>query len=190
MKSISVYLGAHPGNNPVFCGTAHELGRRLALDGWRLIYGGANVGTMKALADGCLEAGGSCVGVFPSGFKGKPEYAENGIDVVRHSLTEMIYCADFSERKAKMEELGDCCVALPGSWGTMDELFTYATNSELKFNGGKRIFVLNLNGYYEPLKQLVANMHANGFILDHGLKLFTFCNSIDELMSEINSLGL
>ncbi len=185
MNLVGVYLGPPAGNGPVCCDPAREFGRRIAQHGWSLIYGGSSVGTMGALADGCLEAGGECIGVFPDGFKGKPEVAAQGIEVERRDLTIMKNCSNFQERKRMMEEMSDCCVALPGSWGTMDELFTYATNSELKFNGGKKIFVLNLNGYYEPLKAQISKMYECGFILEYSTRLFRFCDTLDELMAAL-----
>jgi len=188
MKNIAVYLGSHPGNGDIWCDTARDFGGRIARKGWRLIYGGSTMGTMGALADGCLAAGGECIGVFPSGFKGKPEVAAKGIEVARRDLTLMKNCPNFRERKQMMEEMSDCCVALPGSWGTLDELFTYCTNSELKFNGGKPIFVLNLNGYYDTLKAMIQNMYECGFILEYSTHLIRFCNTLDELMAALEEV--
>lgn len=187
LKSVSVYLGSHSGNDPKFCAVANEFGRKLAEAGYTVVYGGSNAGTMGALAEGAIGAGGRCIGVFPRGFKGKPDLAAKGFSIEMQGLAEMIFTADFAERKKKMAELGDCCVALPGSWGTLDELFTYSTDSELKFNGGKPMFVLNLDGYYDPLKRMVENMYANGFILEHSIHLIRFCNSVDELMEALNN---
>lgn len=187
-KSVAVYLGSHDGNDPSFRRTAYELGRALALEGIRVVYGGANVGTMGALAKGCLEAGGECVGVFPSGFKGKTEVAVTGRDIFQQGLSKVFECSNFAERKQIMEDESDCCVALPGSWGTLDELFTYASNSELKFNGGKKVFVLNTDGYYNPLKELVSIMFRNGFIVENSTKLITFCDTIQDLMEQFKNI--
>ena len=181
-KSVAVYLGSHEGNDPSFMRVAREFGRYLARGGYRLIYGGASVGTMGALANGCMEEGGECIGVFPVGFKGKPEIAAEGGEVAKKDLSRVIECANFKERKQIMEDESDCCVALPGSWGTLDELFTYASNSELKFNGGKKLFVLNSDGYFNPLKEMISNMYRNGFIQEYSTHLITFCDNLDELM--------
>lgn len=187
MKKVTVFLGSRPGNDPKFCATAREFGRRLAEENMSIVYGGSSVGTMEALAGGCIDAGGSCIGVFPKGFGGKPEVAATGRDIQMKGLSEMYFTDDFAERKKMMNELGDCCVALPGSWGTLDELFTYATDTELKFNGGKPIFVLNLDGYFEPIKKMISTMYENGFILEYSTKLITFCDSLDELMRALKS---
>lgn len=188
MKNVSVFLGSHSGNNPKFPQTAFDFGRALALAGHTLIYGGSNVGTMRFLAEGCIQSGGKCIGVFPSGFKGKPEVAATGIDIERKDLFKMYFTSDFAERKKKMSALSDCCVALPGSWGTLDELFTYVTDTELGFNGGKPIFVLNLDGYYNPLRKMIDNMYDNGFIMEYSRHTITFCDTLDELMSALDKI--
>lgn len=180
---IAVYLGSHDGHDPIFCENAFELGRRLAQQGIGIVYGGANVGTMGALARGAASEGGECIGVFPEGFKGRPDVAATGRNIRQNGLTDFVIVKNFAERKQMMEDLSDCCVALPGSWGTMDELFTYATSTQLNFNGGKRLFVLNTEGFYDGLKALIANMFSKGFIDDSAVGLITFCDTIDELLS-------
>ena len=180
---IAVYLGSSPGKNPKYMETARELGRSLARRGIGVVFGGAGVGTMKALSEGVAEAGGECIGVFPQGFKGKPEVAAAGIDIRRCAITKEIIVKDFAERKATMGNLSDCCVALPGSWGTLDELFTYATESQLGFNGGKRIFVLNLDGYYDNIVAMVDKMLSEGFISECSYHLLTFVPTVEALLS-------
>ena len=142
--AVSVYLGSHEGTDASFCENAFALGARLAQTGYRLVYGGSNVGTMKALADGCLSEKGIAYGVFPRGFHGYPEdtWHRKG-NLLREDLSEVFFTADLPERKRLMETLSDTCIALPGSWGTLDELFCYAANSKLRFNGGKPLFVFN-----------------------------------------------
>lgn len=181
--AISVYLGSRPGADASFCEKAFALGERLAREGYRLVYGGSDVGTMKALADGCLSANGTIYGVFPLGFRGYPEAAwhKKG-NLLRDGLTEVFYTEDLPERKRLMETLSDACIALPGSLGTLDELFCYAVNSKLGFNGGKPLFVLNLNGYYDPLREQIARMQKNGFI-DHSP--LTFCSTLDDLFAAL-----
>ena len=184
--AVSVYLGSHPGTDPAFCENAFALGSRLAREGYRLIYGGSNVGTMKALADGCSSASGTAYGVFPRGFHGYPEdtWHRKG-NLLREDLSETFFVADLPERKRLMETLSDACIALPGSWGTLDEPFCYAANSKLRFNGGKPLFVFNLSGYYDPLREQVERMQANGFI---DRNLLNFCDSLDELFASLAAL--
>lgn len=179
---IAVYLGSHDGNNPVYCETAYELGRRLALQGIGIVYGGAKIGTMAALARGAASEGGECIGVYPKGFKGRPIVARQGIEIKQDGLSRFIEVDGFPQRKQMMEDLSDCCVALPGSWGTMDELFAYTTSTQLQFNGGKRLFVLNVNGFYDNLRKQISKMFEEGFIDEEALGLITFCDTVDELM--------
>lgn len=163
MERIAVYLGSAPSCKDVYKGLAYELGQRLAKAGMTLVYGGAAVGTMGALANGAKDAGGTVIGVFPRDFRGTKEVRESGLEVVQHGLSEFIEVADFAERKKVMEELSDACIVMPGSFGTMDELFTYACNRAIDKHE-KPIYVFNFEGYYAPLKQLLANMQDAGFM--------------------------
>ena len=162
------------------------MGARLAREGFRLVYGGSDVGTMKALADGTASESGTAYGVFPRGFHGYPEdtWHRKG-NLLRDSLSEVFYVADLPERKRVMELLSDACIALPGSWGTLDELFCYAANSKLQFNGGKPLFVFNENGYYDPLREQIDRMQSEGFI---NRNLITFCDTLDELFAGLAAL--
>lgn len=178
---VAVYLGSRSGNGEKYLQAAYELGRRLAQEGIGVVYGGSCVGTMGALADGIASVGGECIGVFPKGFKGKPEVAAAGIDIKCKKLTQDIIVSDFSERKSTMEKISDCCVALPGSWGTLDEMFSYAVGSDLKANGGKKIFVLNLDGYYDALVAHVGKMLQEGFITEDSKSLLTFEPTVESL---------
>ncbi len=183
MKRVAVYLGSAPGCKDIYKGLAYELGCRIAQAGVTLVYGGAAVGTMGALADGAASVGGRVVGVFPRGFRGTQEVRESGLEVVQHGLSEFIETADFAERKQVMEDLSDGCIIMPGSFGTLDELFTYACNRAIDKHA-KPILVFNFEGYYEPLKQLLANMQAAGFMKPVMADALTFCDTIEEIVSE------
>lgn len=184
MKHIAVYLGSAPACKPVFKDLARELGRRLAESGFAIVYGGAAVGTMGALADGASEAGGRIVGVFPRGFRGTKEVRESGVEVIRKGLSEFIETADFAERKQVMEERSDACIVMPGSFGTLDELFTYACNRAIDKHE-KPILIFNYKGYYEPLRQLLANMQEAGFLKPVMAGAVTFFDTIDELVAAL-----
>ena len=180
MRSIAVYLGSAPGCKEIYKDLAFALGKRLASAGLTVVYGGAAVGTMGALADGAAAAGGRVIGVFPRGFRGTKEVRESGLEVVQHGLSEFIETADFAERKQVMEDLSDGCIVMPGSYGTLDELFTYACNRAIDKHT-KPILVFNFEGYYEPLKQLLANMQEAGFMKPVMADAITFCDTIDEI---------
>ena len=181
MKSVAVYLGSAPGCKDLYKELAFELGRRIALAGITLVYGGAAVGTMGALADGARTAGGHVVGVFPRGFRGTKEVRESGLEVVHHGLSDFIETADFAERKQVMEDLSDGCIVMPGSFGTLDELFTYACNRAIDKHE-KPILVFNFEGYYDPLRQLLANMQEAGFMKPIMAGAITFCDTVDGII--------
>lgn len=182
MKNIAVYLGSAPSCKDIYKGLAYELGNRLAKAGVTLVYGGAAVGTMGALADGAADAGGKVIGVFPKGFRGTKEVRESGLEVLKHGLSEFIETSDFSERKQVMEDMSDGCIVMPGSFGTMDELFTYACDRAIDKHT-KPIFVFNFEGYYDPLKQLLANMQEAGFMKPVMSEAVIFCDTIEEIIA-------
>ena len=182
MKSVAVYLGSAPDCKDIYKGLAYELGHRIARTGLTLVYGGAAVGTMGALADGAAAAGGRVIGVFPRGFLGTREVRESGLEVVQHGLSEFIEVADFAERKQLMEDLSEGCIVLPGSFGTLDELFTFACNRAIDKHT-KPILVFNFEGYYEPLKQLLDNMQEAGFLKPVMAGALTFCDTLEEVLA-------
>lgn len=181
--NIAVYLGSSTTCLPEYNDLAYELGRQLALCGHTLIYGGADVGTMKHLADGALKEGGKVIGVFPTGFLGTKEVIQEGIEVMKRGLTEMIMVKDFAERKLKMEELSDCAVVMPGSFGTLDEMFTYACNYAIGQHTNP-IYLLNHKGFYEPMKAQMANVSAAGFLKPSSAKVLHYVDTVAELMSQ------
>ena len=115
MKNICVYCGSNPGRLPAYCDAARVLGRELAARGYGLVYGGASIGVMGAVADAVLTAGGSAIGVIPRSLAVK-EVSHSGLD-------ELIVVSSMHERKARMADLSDGFVALPGGWGTIEEIF-------------------------------------------------------------------
>jgi uncharacterized protein (TIGR00730 family) len=155
MKRICVYCGSNPGSKPVFRQSGRELGRELAKRGLGLVYGGASVGVMGAVADGVLEAGGSAIGVLPHFFSTK-EIAHRGLD-------ELIIVNSMHERKAKMSELSDGFIALPGGWGTIEEIFEMLTWAQLGHHA-KPCGLLNIDSYYEELSAFLEKAIENQFV--------------------------
>jgi len=155
MKRICVYCGSNPGSKPVFRQSGRELGRELAKRGLGLVYGGASVGVMGAVADGVLEAGGSAIGVLPHFFSTK-EIAHGGLD-------ELIIVNSMHERKAKMSELSDGFIALPGGWGTIEEIFEMLTWAQLGHHA-KPCGLLNIDSYYEELSAFLEKAIENQFV--------------------------
>ena len=185
MKSVAIYLGSAKGNAPVYMETAYRLGMELAKRKIKVVYGGSGVGTMGALADGVLAGGGEIVGIFPEGFKGKKARWANGERIDRLDLTDLVLVRDFAERKKVMERSSDCAVALPGGYGTMDELFEYAVGNEIGRHD-KKCFVLNTGGFYDGMKVMVEKMTSEGFLPGHSSILFV--DTIEELISNLVAL--
>jgi uncharacterized protein (TIGR00730 family) len=173
VKRVAVYLGSRPGNREVFLNFAYKLGIYLASKKVEVIYGGASVGTMGALAKGVKEGGGRIIGVFPQGFKGKKENSEKGIEVRDNTISEMIETDTLSSRIEKMNEMSDACIVLPGSFGTMNELFEYAIGLQLEMHK-KAIHIINIDGFYDPLKDLISNIIDNGFMPSSDRDLLKF----------------
>jgi uncharacterized protein (TIGR00730 family) len=155
MKRILVFCGSSPGRRPEYRTAADGLGRLLAERGIGVVYGGASVGLMGALADGALGAGGEVIGVIP----GRVFPAE----IPHAGLSEQHVVATMHERKALMAELSDAVIALPGGTGTLDELFEMFTWSQLGLHR-KPIGLLDVEGYWERLLAFLDYMVAERFI--------------------------
>lgn len=182
--AVAVYMGSACGGTPRFMEFAAEFGKTLAEEHIPVIYGGADVGTMGAFARGMLQNGGHITGVFPTGFKGKREVMAMNVEIEFNGLSEIKYVRNFAERKQTMEDLSCCCVALPGGFGTMDELFCYAVDNEIGLHD-KPCFVMNIDGYYDGLKMQLEHMTQCGF-LPIGCSIIRFVSSIEEFLLEYN----
>ena len=174
MKSICVYCGSSDSVSPDYLAAARQMGQVLAERGLRLIYGGGKTGLMGAVANGVLEAGGEAVGVIiPS---------MNTSALAKSDLTRMDVVPDMHARKARMHVLSDGYIALPGGFGTFDELFETLTWAQVGEHQ-KPVGLLNVNGYYVAL--LVALEHAvgEGFIFREHLEALT-CETDPKILLE------
>ena len=155
MRAICVFCGSSPGFDPVYRENALELGREIARRHWRLVYGGGNIGLMGALADSVLEAGGEVIGVIPQALVDK--------EVAHRGLSELIIVGTMHERKARMADMSDGFVAMPGGFGTFEEFCEVVTWTQLGVHA-KPCGVLNINGFYDPLLALFNRALADGFL--------------------------
>lgn len=155
MKSICVYCGSNAGSKPVYAERAMALGARIAREGLQLVYGGGNVGLMGIVADAVLEHGGEVVGVIPEQLV-KWEVAHTGV-------TRLEVVANMHERKARMFDLADAFVALPGGFGTLDEMFEMLTWRQLGL-GSKPCAFLDVDGFYAPLIGMIDRMVEERFL--------------------------
>jgi uncharacterized protein (TIGR00730 family) len=155
LERVCVFAGTQQGNRPQYRESARLLGRELAARQIDLVYGGAGVGLMGALADGALDAGGTVIGVLPKGLQEK-EGAHEGI-------TELRLVESMHERKAVSAELADGFVALPGGLGSLDELVEIATWFQLQLHS-KPIGVMNVAGYFDRLASFLDHAVAESFL--------------------------
>ena len=155
MRSVCVSCGSNAGSRPVYAERAAELGTRLAADGLAVVYGGGNVGLMGIVADAALAAGGDVIGVIPDQLV--------GWEVAHRGVTRLEVVANMHERKARMFDLSDAFVALPGGFGTMDEMFEMLTWRQLGL-GDKPCAFLDVDGFYAPLVAMMDRMVAERFL--------------------------
>lgn len=155
LKSICVYCGSGPGLNPAFLQAADELGRAMASEGIRLVYGGGSLGLMGAVATAVLDHGGQVTGIIPD-FLQQRELALGRVQ-------EMVVTRDMHERKRLMFERADAFVALPGGIGTLEELVEQLTWAQLGRHR-KPIVIVNIDRFWEPLAALLDHMRELAFI--------------------------
>ena len=160
MKRICVFCGSNAGHDARYRAAAEALGRLLASRGIELVYGGGNVGLMGALADACLAADGTVIGVIPEALLGK-EVAGRHVD--HRALTRMEVVDSMHTRKARMAELADGFIALPGGFGTFEEFCEILTWGQLGFHV-KPMGLLNVAGFYDPLLALFDHAVHEGFL--------------------------
>ena len=158
IRSICVYCGSSPGRDPGFVEAAHELGMAIAKAGIRLVYGGGTRGVMGAVSDGVIAGGGTVTGIIPR-FLIDMEATQRELK----RLDELIVTEDMHERKHLMFQRSDAFVALPGGIGTLEELIEILTWGQLGRHE-KPIVIANLNGFWNPLQNLLDHMDSEGFI--------------------------
>lgn len=157
LDSLCLYCGSSPGTNPIYKTAAYDFGKTLAELKIRLVYGGGSVGLMGIAADACLGAGGEVVGVIPQLLMDK--------EVGHTGITKMHVVANMHERKALMTELSDGFIALPGGYGTLDELFEALTWLQLGYHQ-KPVGLLNVGGFFNHLVSFVDHSRDERFLRD------------------------
>lgn len=178
MKRIAVYCGSNTGSDEIFMTKAFQLGEALANNNIELVYGGAKVGLMGAVADGALAKEGKVIGVLPHFLAEK--------ELQHKSLSEIILVDTMHERKAKMVHLADGFIALPGGCGTMDELFEVLTWGQLAIHNNP-IGLLNVNGYYDSLIDFFNTSIKYGFTKEEYKNLLLVSDNIDCLLQQMNT---
>jgi uncharacterized protein (TIGR00730 family) len=178
MKRICVFCGSNAGHNPLYRAEAEKLGRLLAARGIELVYGAGNIGLMGAVADACLEAGGTVIGVIPEALMGK-EVAGRAVD--HRALTRIEVVDSMHTRKARMAELSDGFIALPGGFGTFEEFCEILTWGQLGFHV-KPMGLLNVEKFYDPLLGLFDHAVKEGFLRQQNRDMVLAETDIERLL--------
>lgn len=178
IQSLAIFCGSSQGNNPRFTLIAQELGKYLALNQIKMIYGGAHVGLMGKVADSCLHNNGHVVGVIPLFLSQK--------EIVHEGLTEIIETKSMHERKALMEELADGFIAIPGGFGTLDELFEILTWAQLGLHT-KPIGILNVDNFYTPLLNMLETMETNQLLKPIHKNMLLVSETKEELLKKMQA---
>ncbi|MEK8030782.1 TIGR00730 family Rossman fold protein [Ideonella sp. DXS29W] len=176
--SLCVYCGSRFGNSPAYLDAAQALGREIARRGWRLVYGGGNVGLMGATADAAMSAGAEVVGVIPEKLLQR--------EVGHRGVTELHVVQTMHERKKLMAELADGFVALPGGIGTFEELFEVWTWRHLGYHD-QPIGLLNIAGFYDPLLAFMHHTQQAGFVDEEQQGMLAVGNDPVSLLDQLAS---
>ncbi len=183
MQRICVFCGSNAGSNPIYRAEAEKLGRLLAARGIELVYGAGNIGLMGAVADACLAAGGTVIGIIPEALMGK-EVAGRTVD--HRTLTRIEVVDSMHTRKARMAELSDGFVALPGGFGTFEEFCEILTWGQLGFHV-KPMALLNVNGFYDPLLAMFDKAVEEGFLRAQNRAMALADSDIERLLEAMTT---
>lgn len=178
MKAIQVFCGSNKGKDSVYASAAKDLGQILAQKGIQLVYGGGNVGLMGILADSVLAAGGTVVGVIP--------YFLRDREVCHEGLTELVVVNSMAERKLLMAERSEGVIALPGGYGTLDELFEVLTLAQLG-QYPYPIGIWNIGGFYDHLLSLVEHIYQEQFLKEIHRSLLLYSDDIAVLIGKMSN---
>jgi uncharacterized protein (TIGR00730 family) len=178
IKTICVFCGSGAGKNNLYGLKAESLGRFILKNGYRLVYGGANVGLMSILADTILSGGGEVIGVMPKSLVER--------EVAHNNLTQMHIVGDMQERKALMADLSDAFIALPGAYGTFDELFEMLTWNQLGIMT-KPVGLLNVDGFFNPLIRMLDHAVEEQFLRREHRAILQVAENEERLMEKLNA---
>ncbi|MDH0143015.1 TIGR00730 family Rossman fold protein [Aquipseudomonas alcaligenes] len=178
LKSVCVFCGASPGARPIYHEAAAQLGRHIAERGLTLVYGGGAVGLMGVVADAALAAGGEVIGIIPQSL----ERAEIG----HKGLTRLEVVDGMHARKARMAELADAFIALPGGLGTLEELFEVWTWGQLGYHA-KPLGLLEVDGFYARLTDFLDHLVAERFVREQHRAILQLSASPAELLARMDA---
>lgn len=178
MKSIAVFCGSSNGFDQSYLEASYKLGQVLAKAQIEIVYGGAKVGLMGAVANGALDADGRVIGIIPHFLGGK--------EIAHPNLSELLKTNTMHERKMQMSEMVDGVITLPGGFGTMDELFEMLTWGQLGLHQ-KPIGILNINAFYDPLLEMISKMVKAGFLKEINEQMILVSDNVEDLLTEMRN---
>ncbi|MGY4492117.1 LOG family protein [Pseudomonas sp. TE3610] len=178
LTSVCVFCGASSGNNPVYREAAITLGRTLAERKLTLVYGGGAVGLMGIVADAVLQAGGEVIGIIP--------HSLNDLEIGHKGLTRLEVVDGMHARKARMAELADAFIALPGGLGTLEELFEVWTWGQLGYHG-KPLGLLEVNGFYSKLTGFLDHLVQENFVREQHRSMLQVNESASDLLDALDA---
>src|ERR1035441_4019811 len=171
LRRVAVFCGSANGTNPAFLVEARALGAAIAAAGLGLVYGGANVGLMGAVADAALKGGAEVIGILPDMLAEK--------EIAHQGLTTLEFVPTMHQRKARMVELADAFLALPGGYGTLEELLEVVTWAQLRLHA-KPCILINTAGYWDGLLKFLDTAVAAGFLKQKNRELMRVAASAEE----------
>lgn len=177
IKKICVYCGSADHLNPDYLNSARRVGELIAQRNMHLIFGAGSTGLMGAVANGALDAGGEVTGVIPEYF--------NTPQLAHLRLTHLEVVDTIHQRKARMAELADAFIALPGGYGTFEEFFEILTWAQIGLHN-KPIGLLNVRNYFDPMIKMIEHARAEGFIYQEHRSLFIYANQPEDLLAAID----
>jgi len=179
VKRVAVYCGSASGSDPAFLAEAKQLGRFIAEAGLSLVYGGASVGLMGAVADAALAGGAEVIGVLPE--------ILSGSEIAHRGLTRLELVPTMHERKARMVKLADAFLMLPGGYGTLDEMMEIVTWKQLHLHA-KPCILINTSGYWDGLLAFLDRAVEAGFLKPDNRNLLELAASADEAVASLNAI--
>ncbi|WP_375238178.1 TIGR00730 family Rossman fold protein [Aurantibacter sp.] len=178
MKNIAVFCGSGIGTDQSVIDSTYNLGKTLATKAITLVYGGAKIGLMGKVAQGCLDNNGNVIGIIP-------EFLQTR-EIVSNDLTELVTTKNMHDRKVVMYQKSDAFIIIPGGFGTMDEFFEISTWGQLGLHS-KPIGVLNTDGFYNDLLRQIKKMVDKGFLAQANLDAVLVSDSIDDLLTQMTN---
>lgn len=176
MKKLCIFCGSAEGKNSKYMALGTAIGELLVKNNVALVYGGASIGLMGAIADSVLKHGGTAIGVIP---KSLVDY-----EVAHNGLSQLFVVDNMHQRKQMMYDHADAFLSLPGGMGTLDEMFEVLTWTQLKYHS-KPSYIFNFEGFYDSLLSYLKHSNAEGFVKNEHLQLLKEIKDIDQLEKDI-----